>query len=113
MTDTLQTLSAFERFVSGSPAAAVYFCSSDCGVCTALEPKVEALLRERFPRIPLARVNITDAAAVAAQRGVFTVPTLVVYFGGTETVRLSRAFSPAQVQEHLQRPYDLLFGGED
>lgn len=114
MTAILHTSSAYETFIKGSPAVAVYFWGADCGVCTVLEPKVETLLRERFPKIPLAKVEIAEAAAVAAQHGVFTVPTLLVYFDGREAVRLSRAFSPAQLQEHLQRPYDLLFGdGED
>lgn len=110
MTATLQTLSAFERFIGGAPAAAVYFCSPGCGVCSVLEPKIEALLRARFPRVPLARVDVAEAVPVAAQQRVFTVPTLLVYFDGKEAVRLSRAFSPAQLADHLQRPYDLLFG---
>lgn len=110
MTAILHTASAYRRFIDGSPAAAVYFWGADCGVCTVLEPKVEGLLRARFPKIPLAKVDTAEAAAVAAQHGVFTVPTLLVYFDGKEAVRLSRAFSPAQVQEQLQRPYELLFG---
>ena len=110
MTASLKTSSAFERFIRGSPAAAVYFSSPGCGVCSVLAPKIQALLRERFPRLPLAEVNIAEAAEVAAQRAVFTVPTLLVYFDGREAVRLSRAFSPAQLAEHLQRPYHLLFG---
>lgn len=110
MTVSLNTSQAFERFIGGSPAAAVYFAGPDCGVCTVLEPKIEALLRERFPLIPLARVNIADSAALAAQQSVFTVPTLLIFFDGREAVRLSRAFSPAQLAESLQRPYALLFG---
>lgn len=110
MTAILKTLSEFERFIRASPAAAVYFCSPGCGVCGVLEPKIEALLRERFPRIPLARVDISLAAEVAAQQGVFTVPTLLTFFDGKEAVRLSRAFSPAQLAGELQRPYQLLFG---
>ena len=112
MATIVQRASALEQFVGGCPAAAVYFSGPDCGVCIALEPKIEALLAERFPEISLVKVNVEEAAALAAQYSVFTVPTLLVFFDGRETIRLSRAFSPAQLQERLRRPYDLLFGGK-
>ena len=46
---------------------------------------------------------------LAAQNRIFTVPTIVVYFAGRETVRKSRAFGVDELKSLIQRPYALLF----
>lgn len=100
---------AVEAFVQGQPAALLYFSGDDCGVCHALYPKVETLLQEAFPKVGLGRINCSNTPGVAAQYGVFAVPTVVLFFDGREAQRFARNFSLGQLQEALARPYQMLF----
>ncbi len=106
----LHSASVYTQFLRQQRAAAVYFSGPDCAVCHVLKPKVFAALGRDFPRLALAEVDSAAAPEVAAQCGVFAVPTLIVYFEGEELVRKVRNFSPAQLADELQRPYALFFG---
>lgn len=99
----------FEEFIREHPLAAVYFSGPDCGVCTTLKPKLLRLVAERFPALAVAEVDCGLYRAVAAQRGVFIVPTLIVYLEGREGFRKVRSFSPGQVEAALARSYSLFF----
>lgn len=103
-------LSHFEQFITGQPAAAIWFSTPDCGVCDVLKPKVAAMLEEDFPALALGYVDCTAAPAIAAQLGIFSVPVLVVWFDGREALRKVRNFSIAEVRAELERPYQLMFG---
>lgn len=100
---------ALQAFVKQHPAAAVYFSGEGCHVCSVLYPKLEAMLSEEFPRLGLARVNCTATPELPAQLGIFTVPTLVLYFDGHEAQRYARNFSLGELRQALARPYQLLF----
>lgn len=105
----LDSVEALQHFITGHDAAAVYFAGADCAVCHVLEPKLRAMLAERFPRIVFARVATEQAAALAAQQGVFAVPTLLLFFDGRESFRYARSFSLGTVAVDIERPYSLFF----
>jgi thioredoxin 1 len=106
----IESMAEMQAFVSGNAAAAVYFAGADCGVCHVLEPKLRMLLRESFPRMVFGRVATDQAAELAAQHGVFTVPTLLIYFEGRESFRYARNFSIGEVARDIARPYGMFFG---
>jgi len=101
----LDATEALESFVQAHPIAAVYFSGPDCGVCHALRPRLEAMLAERFPELTLAEVDCGRLPETAAQNGVFSIPTLVVWLEGREFLRRARNISPGEVADALARPY--------
>ncbi|MDF1563753.1 MAG: thioredoxin family protein [Deltaproteobacteria bacterium] len=108
----LESLEALDAFVSENPAAAVYFAGEQCQVCQVMEPKVWALLEERFPRIARGRALAQaggESTALAAQHRIFAVPTVLIFFEGRETFRYARTFGLAEVEADLSRPYGLFF----
>ncbi len=109
MSVSLNSVAAYVPFLQQQHAVAVYFSAPDCAVCSVLKPRVFAALRRDFPRLVLAEVDSVAVPEVAAQCGVFSVPTLIVYFAGQELLRKVRNFSPAQLAAELQRPYALFF----
>jgi thioredoxin 1 len=100
---------SFDDFVREHPAAALWFSGEDCQVCHVLFPRVSELLAQEFPQVALARVDCTRSPELAALQGVFSIPTLLLYFDGREVQRLVRNFGLGQVREALERPYRMLF----
>ena len=95
--------------VHNHPALAILFGAPDCGVCRVFTPKLLAALETRFPRLVIERVDTASQPEAAAQFSVFSIPTLLVFFEGKETLRESRVMSVGEVTHRIQRPYDLLF----
>lgn len=110
MAINLDSSPQLDTFLQQHPAAAIYFSGPDCSVCQALKPKVLALLQQQFPRIEIALVDCAQAAELAAQQTVFTVPTLVIYLDGREFLRKVRNFSLRELADELERPYALFCG---
>ncbi len=105
----LSSSAELEAFINAHAAAVVYFSSPGCGVCTVLKPKIRALLEREFPRAAFASVDGEAARGLAGQLGVFTVPTVFIFFEGREAGRFSRSFSVEQLRSTLERPYQMLF----
>ncbi len=107
---TVHSTEELNRLIRDSSGLLAYFGTSDCGVCQSLKPKILQLLDTHFPQLKFVYVDCAQAPQVAAQAGVFGVPTIVVYFDGKEFWRRTRNLSIAELQESLCRPYTLLFG---
>ena len=97
-----------EHYLAAHRGALVYFTAPDCAVCGALEPRVQAMAGELFPALALARVDCAQAPELAAQTGVFTIPTVIVYFEGQEAIRKARNFSLIELRDAIDRPYRIL-----
>jgi thioredoxin-like negative regulator of GroEL len=106
---TINSLGAFELFLNVNLTAAVYFSTPECNVCKVLKPKFKELLNDEFPKISFAYVNVSDAIELAAQNSVFTVPTIVFFFDGKESLRKSRNINLDELKKELRRPYSFLF----
>lgn len=91
-------------------AAAVYFSAPNCGVCQALRPKVEAMLETHFPLIKFIHVEIDKSPDISGVYGVFSAPTLLVFFEGKEFLRKVRLMGIQELLEDISRPYHLLMG---
>ncbi|WP_303906967.1 thioredoxin family protein [Thiohalomonas denitrificans] len=99
----------FDAFIEANPAVLIYFSSPGCGVCNALKPRVRAMVEEEFPELMLAEVDCEASPELAAQHGVFAVPTVTVWFEQHEITRKSRAFSVGELQMEMERPYAMMF----
>lgn len=103
------SVEAMQAFVDGNEAAALYFAGAHCGVCQVLEPKLRAMLAQQFPRIAFGHVDTEQATELAAQQSVFALPTLLIFFDGSESFRYARNFSLGAVERDIARPYALFF----
>ena len=101
---------ALEELIAQEPALALWFSGPDCGVCAGLRPKLEALFADSFPKFRLVEIACAESPELAASYLVFSVPTLIVFFDGRESLRLSRNLSLAELRGRVQRGYTLLFG---
>ena len=90
-------------------AVLVYFSHEQCNVCKVLKPKIANLLKESFPEIKLFYSDTVMTPEIAGQNNVFTVPTIICYFGGKETYRKSRNIGIVELENQIERPYNMIF----
>jgi thioredoxin-like negative regulator of GroEL len=90
-------------------SVALYFTSPGCNICTVLKPKVRELIVQKFPKMNLRFIDITENPMTAAEFQVFTVPVILIYFEGQEYIRKMRNIGLIELEKEISRPYELLF----
>ncbi|MFN3198803.1 MAG: thioredoxin [Bradymonadia bacterium] len=60
----------------------VDFWAPWCGPCRQIAPHIEALATEYKDKAVVGKLNIDESQAVAAQHGVQSIPTLLLFKGG-------------------------------
>lgn len=89
-----------------SPALLVLYGGAACGVCQAIKPRIEAMLAESFPAMRGVYVDCQGGGqSVCAQRRVFSLPVIRLWFDGRPFDEFVRAFSLAVLYRAIERPY--------
>lgn len=104
----LNSLEQLEQAIATNDGVLVYFSSPQCNVCKALRPKLIKLVDKHYPDIINYYVDISVQPKVSGQFSVFTVPTVLVFLDGKEFARKSHSFSPMQLMQEIQRPWDMM-----
>jgi thioredoxin 1 len=104
-TDTTQIV----EYINSEPAVMVYFSHEECNVCKVLRPKVEEMLRKGFPDLKMMYCDTVKYPEIAAQRSIFAVPTILIFFDGREYIRKSRNISIEELYTLIERPYNMMF----
>lgn len=98
-----------ENEIQTNDAVLIYFSGKNCGVCTALMPKIRSSFEINFPKIKQIFINVNNHPKIAAKYGIFTVPSILIYFDKKETRRESRYISVDQLIQNTKRSYTLFF----
>jgi thiol-disulfide isomerase/thioredoxin len=101
--------SDLDLLISQSPALLLYFYNDNCAPCVALRPKVEAMISAEFPKMGHSYINAALFPEQAASNGVFASPTIVVFFDGKETFRVSKYISIDELAGRIGRYYEMIF----
>ena len=62
-----------------------------------------------FPKINFCYVDLNKAKEISGQLSVFSVPTILVYFEGKETIRVSRNVHLEELYKQIERYYKMIF----
>lgn len=104
----IDTLENIENLIKESQMLLVYFEGNNCGVCSAMKPKVEDMLK-LYPKIKSAEVNIEKKLEIAAAFNIFTIPAILVFIEGKQILREARHISIEEVNNKIKRYYSLLY----
>ena len=86
----------------------VYFGSPTCGICHDMEPKLEQLM-QNYPAIHTAKIEPESLPAIAANYQVFSIPVLILFIEGKETLREAGIISLNTLEESISRYYNLFY----
>ncbi len=105
----LQSSAKFHERIQTETALLVYFSNDGCSVCKSLRPKIELMVQKEFPLMNMVYIKTDVLPETAGQLRVFTIPTVLVFFDGRETIRKIRNFSVEELMSDIRRPYSLIF----
>ncbi len=100
-------IEAFQKAITSAPIVISYFSYPACNVCKVLRPKIESLIAQ-YDEVAFLYVDTHEAPQLAGQYTIFTVPTILIFVDGRESLRLSRNFSVGEVQAFLERMTGLM-----
>ncbi len=109
MYKTIENLDEFNKILKDNIGVLMYFSNETCNVCKVLKPQIIKMLEEKYSEIPFYYVDMSETPEISAQTQVFTIPTIIVYFDGKETIRKSRHIGLTELAEAIRRPYEMIF----
>ncbi|MBI3946918.1 MAG: thioredoxin [Armatimonadetes bacterium] len=71
----------------------VDFWATWCGPCIAMGPTVDQYAQEKAGAIKIVKVNVDQNGSLAAQYGVMSIPTFLVFSGGKPVGQVVGAMS--------------------
>ena len=103
MNNELNTLEQIKDAIINDAGLIAYFYSDNCAPCKSLRPKVEELITEAYPNMQLYFINSEKHPRISAAFGIFSNPTLLVYFDRKEYLRKSKYISIPELSEGIDR----------
>ncbi len=79
----------------------VDFWAPWCAPCRAIAPLLEEIAAERDD-VRIVKVNVDENQQTAAQFGILSIPTLILFNNGAEAKRLRPSRSKSQLEEQLE-----------
>jgi len=95
--------------IKSNDALLIYFSGTSCGVCKVLKPKITKAFNENYPKIKQIEINIEDNLELSRQFNIFAMPSILIFFDGSEFVRKERNISVDGLIGQVKRPYSLFF----
>ncbi|WP_066896045.1 thioredoxin family protein [Clostridium nigeriense] len=97
-----------EEFIKENLISIIYFSGSTCGACDAIKEKVLHIIKD-YEKIEFMEINAVENKELAASYNIFSLPILLLFVNGKETLRVGRYFDLLDFKNSIDRYYNLVF----
>ncbi|MDA3809881.1 MAG: thioredoxin family protein [Spirochaetaceae bacterium] len=104
----IESIEEAKKFIQSGSMRLLYLSRPACGVCSAIKPKVLALV-EQYPEIEAAYINMDKIPESAGEYSIFTIPGIIFYIDGKEIIREARYISIDELDSRINRYYQLMY----
>jgi thioredoxin 1 len=80
----------------------VDFWASWCGPCRIVGPILEEIATEKDGKLKIAKVNIDENNQMAAQLGISSIPTMILYKNGQPVEKIIGAYPKPRILEKVE-----------
>lgn len=74
-----------------------------CGPCRAIAPVVEELARDYAGKVKIGKLNVDDNEQIPQKYQILSIPTLLVFKGGSVVGQIVGAVPRAKIESELKR----------
>ena len=97
-----------EKFKRENLISIVYFSGATCGACDVIKEKVLQIIKE-YNEVKFIEINAIENKEIAAEYNIFSLPILLLFVDGKETLRLGRNFDILDFDKTVDRYYNIIF----
>lgn len=92
----------FETEVLKSPIPVVVdFFASWCGPCRMLSPILESVSEDYEGKVKFVKLDIDEATEISIRYGVMSIPTLIMFAGGSDVDKVVGALGAEELEEWI------------
>ncbi|CDM67408.1 thioredoxin [Clostridium bornimense] len=100
-----------DNLINENIITVIYFTGTSCGACEVIKKKIKEILKE-YSNVNYYEVDGEKNVDIAAKYGVFSLPILLLFIEGKETIRIGRNIDFLEFERSVERYNSLLFGKE-
>lgn len=104
----VKTQSELEELINKNIITVVYFSGTTCGACEVIKIRINDMLT-KFPQIASYEINGEENIELAAKYEVFSLPIMLLYIEGKETLRVGRNVDFLNLENQISRYYHMIF----
>jgi thioredoxin-like negative regulator of GroEL len=93
----------FNWLIENNNLIIVYFSGDKCAVCSTLKPKIEMLVGQQYPQLPIIEIETEKFPEIAARYNVFSVPVIILFVEKREQVREARNVSISGFSQKIEK----------
>ncbi len=103
MTDIAHlTQDTFEESIASATPTLVDFWAEWCAPCRAIAPILVDIAAEKGESIRILKLNVDENPDVTQRYGVMSIPTLILFAGSEEKVRITGARAKEQLLKDIE-----------